>query len=105
VLSYVVSERRREIGIRMAIGAGRPQVLRLVLVGGLRLAALGLVLGVAGAALATRLMASLLHGVTPFDPAAFAGAAGSLLLVSAAACLLPALRATRVNPVSALRAE
>ena len=105
VLSYVVSERRREIGIRMAIGAGRPQVLGLVLRGGLKLAAAGLALGVAGALLATRLMASLLHGVTPFDPVAFAGAAGALLLVSAAACLLPALRATRVNPVSALRAQ
>jgi putative ABC transport system permease protein len=103
VLSYVVSERHREIGIRMAVGAGQSQVLGLVLWGGLRLAAVGLALGVLGALLTTRLMASLLHGVTPFDLPAFAGAAGSLLVVSAVACLVPAFRATRVDPVRALR--
>jgi ABC-type antimicrobial peptide transport system permease subunit len=105
VHSYVVSERQREIGIRMAIGAARGQVLGLVLWGGLKMAAVGLALGVAGALLTTRLMASLLHDVTPFDLTAFAGAAGSLLLVSAVACLLPAFKATRVDPVRALRAE
>jgi putative ABC transport system permease protein len=105
VLSYVVSERRREIGIRMAIGAARPQVLGLVLWGGLKLAAIGLAIGVGAALLTTQLMASLLHGVTPFDLPAFAGAAGSLLLVSAVACLLPAFKATRVDPVRALRAD
>jgi putative ABC transport system permease protein len=103
VLSYVVSERQREIGIRMAVGAGQPQVLGLVLWGGLKLSVLGLAIGVAGALLTTRLMATLLHGVTPFDLPAFAGAAGALLVVASAACLLPALRATRVDPVRALR--
>ena len=103
VLAYVVSERQREIGIRMAIGAGREQVLGLVLWGGLRLTAIGLVIGVAGALVTTRLMATLLYGVTPFDLAAFAGAAGALVVVAAGACLVPAFRATRVNPVTALR--
>jgi ABC-type antimicrobial peptide transport system permease subunit len=104
VLSYVVSERQREIGIRMAIGAGQGQVLGLVLWGGLKLTALGLVIGIGGALAATQLMASLLHGVTPFDLPAFAGASGALFVVAATACLLPAIRATRVSPVKVLRA-
>jgi predicted permease len=103
VLSYVVSERQREIGIRIAIGADRRQVLGLVLWGGIKLSVAGLALGLAGALGTTRLMESLLFGVTPFDPPAFAAAGLALLAVSAGACLLPALRATRVSPVRALR--
>jgi putative ABC transport system permease protein len=105
VLSYVVSERRREIGIRIAIGADRRRVLGLVMTGGLKLAVAGVALGVGGALLTTRVMAALLHGVTPFDAVAFAWAAAALLAVSAVACLIPALRATRLDPVLALRAE
>jgi predicted permease len=105
VLAYVVSQRQREIGIRMAVGAGRWQVLELVLWGGLRLSIVGLAVGLAGALALTRLMATLLYGVTPFDALTFASAGGLLLVVATAACLLPAYRATRVNPVRALRAE
>jgi ABC-type antimicrobial peptide transport system permease subunit len=105
VLSYVVSERQREIGIRIAIGADPRQVLGLVLWGGLRLSAAGLALGLIGAMATTGLMASLLYGVTPFDLPAFAAAGLALLVVSAGACLLPALRATRISPVRALRAD
>jgi len=105
VLSYVVREREREIGIRLAIGADRHRVLGLVLWGGLRLVAVGLALGMAGAAVTTRVMATLLHGVTPFDPATFAIAGGLLVAVACTACVIPARRATRVNPVAALRAD
>lgn len=105
VLAYVVSQRQREIGIRMAVGAGRWQVLELVLWGGLRLSIVGLAVGLAGALALTRLMATLLYGVTPFDAMTFVSAGGLLLVVATAACLLPAYRATRVNPVRALRAE
>jgi predicted permease len=105
VLAYVVSQRQREIGIRMAVGAGRWQVLELVLWGGLRLSIVGLAVGLAGALALTRLMVKLLYGVTPFDAMTFVSAGGLLLVVATAACLLPAYRATRVNPVRALRAE
>jgi predicted permease len=105
VLAYVVSQRQREIGIRMAVGAGRWQVLELVLWGGLRLSIAGLAVGLVGALALTRLMARLLYGVTPFDAMTFVSAGGLLLVVATAACLLPAYRATRVNPVRALRTE
>ncbi len=103
VLSSVVRARQREIGIRMAIGADRMSVLGLVLAGGLKLSALGLALGLAGAFATTSLMETLLHGVTPFDPVAFAGAGTALLTVAAGACLVPAVRATRVSLTTALK--
>jgi predicted permease len=105
VLSYVVSQRRREIGIRMAIGAGRGEVIRLVLSGGLAWSAAGLAIGLAVAFAATRAMRTLLYGVAPFDAMTFASAGALLLFVAAVACLLPAIRATRINPVRTLRAE
>ena len=105
VLSYVVSQRRQEIGIRMAIGAGSRQVLGLVLRSGLVLTTAGIVIGLCLAALATRVMASQLHDVKPLDPITFAAVAGILLLVSVGACLLPAARAMRVSPVQALKVE
>ncbi len=105
VLSYVVSRRTREIGIRLAIGAGRGQVLRMVLRNGLALSLTGVVLGLAAAALVTRLIAGLLHGVTPGDPITFAGVGLGLAAVAALASLVPAIRATRVDPVVALKAE
>jgi putative ABC transport system permease protein len=105
VLSYVVSRRTREIGIRLAVGASRADVLRIVLRNGLVLSLSGIALGVVAAALTTRLMTTLLHGVTPVDPATFASVALGLSLVALFACLIPAWRATQVDPVIALKAE
>jgi len=105
VISYGVSRRTREMGVRMAIGASRAQVMRLVLSQGLRLALVGVVLGVIGAAAAGRLLESMLHGVSAADPIALGAAAGLLLLVAAAATLFPARAAARVDPLRALRSE
>ena len=105
VLSYVVSRRTREIGIRVAIGAGRGQVLRLVLGSGVGLALVGIFVGLAAAALLSRVMTTLLHDVQPGDPATYATVAGVLTVVAIVASLVPAWRATRVDPVKALKAE
>ena len=105
VLSYIVSRRTREIGIRVAIGAGRAEVLKLVLRGGVGLAMIGIVIGLVLAAALSRLMATLLHDVQPGDPATFATVAAVLTAVAVAASLIPAIRATRVDPVRALKAE
>jgi ABC-type antimicrobial peptide transport system permease subunit len=105
VLSYRVSQRTREIGIRMALGAQRPAVLGLIIGQGLRLTALGLVLGLAAAAATTRVFAGLLYQTAPTDPVSFFAAAVVLVGAALAACWLPARRATRVDPIDALRAE
>lgn len=105
VIAYIVALRGHEIAIRMALGAGRYTVLRLVLVQGMRLAFLGVALGSLGAAAVTRLLQSQLYEVTPTDPVSFVGAALVLAVVGLAATYLPALRATRVEPMRALRAE
>ena len=105
VVSYGVAQRTSEIGVRMALGAGRGDVLRLVVGGGLRLALAGVALGVAGALAATRAMATLLFGVTATDPATFVATTVALAGVATAASLVPALRATRIDPIEALRAE
>jgi putative ABC transport system permease protein len=105
VLSYVVSRRTREIGIRVAIGAGRGQVLRLVLGSGVGLALVGIAFGLAAAASLSRVMTTLLHDVRPGDPATYAAVAAALTLVAIVASLIPAWRATRVDPVKALKAE
>ena len=105
VIAQSVVQRTQEIGIRMAIGAQRRDVLGLVLFGGLRLVAVGVVLGLAGAFALTRVLQTLLFGVTAHDPLTFVGNAALLVAVATAACVLPALRATRVNPIIALRAE
>lgn len=105
VLAYSVVQRRQEIGIRMAIGAQRRDVLQLVLTSGLKLVGVGVALGLAGAFALTRVLQHLLFGVTAHDPAVFAGNAALLFAVATAACLLPALRATRVDPMTTLRAD
>jgi putative ABC transport system permease protein len=105
VLSYVVSRRTREIGIRVAIGADRGRVLRMVLASGLTLAAIGVVTGLVAAFAVTRLLRGLLHDVTPSDPLTFASVAAGLLAVAVAASLAPAWRAMRVDPVVALKSE
>jgi putative ABC transport system permease protein len=103
VLSYMVAQ-RREIGIRMALGAERAVVLRGVMGHGLNLACLGLVAGLAAALVLTRLMETLLFAVRPNDPATPAGVA-ALIAAVAAASLIPAFRATRVDPLVALKDE
>jgi predicted permease len=105
VISYSVSLRTREMGVRIALGAGRGDVLRLVLRQGVRLALLGVGAGALLAVLVGRVLAALLYGVSPLDPLAYALAATILLLVAAAANLVPALGAARVDPMRALRAE
>jgi putative ABC transport system permease protein len=105
VLSYGVSRRTREIGIRVAIGAGRAQVLTMVLGSGVSLAVYGIVAGLVLAFGVTRLLRGLLHGITPADPATFAAVAAALTAVAALASVVPAWRASRVDPVIALRSE
>lgn len=103
VLAYHVSQRTQEIGIRLAIGAGRTTVLSMVLTQGLALAGVGILLGWLGAFALTRVMQGLLYGVRPNDPLTFAAVAAALLAVALLAALLPAWRATRVSPTTALR--
>ena len=105
VIGYSVSQRTQEIGIRMALGAQRGAVMRMVVGQAMTLAAIGLAAGALGAWLLTRLMQKLLFGVTPSDPLTFVAVSASLALVAAVAASIPGLRATRVDPVVALRAE
>jgi putative ABC transport system permease protein len=105
VLAFVVSQRRREIGVRIALGATARDVIADVLGHGLRLAALGMIIGLALALAVTRLMSSLLFGISPTDIATFAGSALLLTTIAVVASLVPALRASRVDPLVALRDE
>jgi putative ABC transport system permease protein len=105
VLSYIVAQRTSEIGIRIALGAQREQVLRKVLLDGLRPALLGLAFGLVASVGAVRLIQSMLYGTQLLDPAVFAAVSATLLLVSGVACIVPAWRASRLDPMQALRTE
>jgi ABC-type antimicrobial peptide transport system permease subunit len=105
VVSYSVSQRTQKIGIRVALGARSGDVSRLVLREGVLLGTLGVGLGLAAALAATRVLGSLLFEVTPTDPVTLGGVAGLLLGVTLAATVLPARRATKVDPMAALRYE
>jgi putative ABC transport system permease protein len=105
VLAFQVSRRTREFGIRMALGALHSQVLTLVLRRGLRLLALGVVLGLGGALALGKILGSLLYQTNAIDPVVFGGVTALLALIALVACWLPARRATKVNPMVALRAE
>jgi len=105
VLSYAVRQRTREIGIRMSLGASRGRVLGEVLREGMRLAVLGLAVGIAGAFAAGRVLASLLSEVKPGDPLIFVATAGLLAAVALIACYVPARRAAKLDPMTALRYE
>jgi putative ABC transport system permease protein len=105
VVSYSVSQRTQEIGLRMAIGAQREDVLRMVVGGGMKLAAIGAVIGVAGALALSNVVATMLFELTPFDPASYSATAAVLLAVAMLACYVPARRAMRVDPIVALRQE
>ncbi len=105
VMAYVAGQRTHEIGVRMALGAQRRDVLRLVLGHGARMTLIGIAIGLAGAAGLTRLMSKILYGVSSIDPLTFAAVAVILLLVALAACYIPAQRAMKVDPMVALRYE
>jgi predicted permease len=105
VLSYVVAERTREIGVRMALGAEAGQVRRMVVLQGARVVAIGVVIGVGVAALSTRALGTLLFGVKSFDVATFAGMSASMVIVGLFASYVPARRASNVDPIESLRGE
>jgi predicted permease len=105
VMAYSVSQRKRELGIRVALGADRGSVLKLVLAEGMRLAVIGTVIGLAGALAASRLVAGLLYNASPLDPIAFTAVPLTLLGVAALAVYLPARRAARMDPIGALKSE
>jgi ABC-type antimicrobial peptide transport system permease subunit len=105
VISYLVAQRTHEIGVRMALGAQRSEVMRLILGHGARMVVVGVAIGSVVALGLTRLMTNQLFGVTAHDPLTFAAVAGVIILTAVAACYVPARRATRVDPMVALRAE
>jgi putative ABC transport system permease protein len=105
LMAYSVEQRTQEIGIRMALGAEPGSVQKMIVMQGMLLALIGVVIGVAGSLALTRLMSSLLYGVKPWDPVTFAVTAALLTVVALFACFFPARRASRVDPMVALRYE
>ena len=105
VLSYLVTQRMPEMGIRIALGAQRSEVMRVVLIDGLKPVLIGAVAGLAGAAVAGSLIRSMLYGASPYDPLVITAMIACLLATALAACVIPAWRASRVDPMQALRAE
>jgi ABC-type antimicrobial peptide transport system permease subunit len=105
VMSYIASERIHELGVRIVLGAQARDIVRLMLGGGLRLVAIGAVLGLVAAALSARLLSSLLFGVSPLDATVYAAAVLILAAIGIAATLIPAIRVMRTDPTVALRAE
>jgi len=103
VIAYSIAQRSHEIGIRIALGAQRGDVLRLALVQGMVQALIGIAIGLGAASALTRVMSGLLYGISPLDPATFVTLSLLLLLVALAASYIPARRATRINPIVALR--
>ena len=103
VIAYSVNQRTHEIGVRVALGAQQSDVFRLVVAGGARLAVIGVVIGTVGAFAATRVLTTLLFGVSPTDPLVFGGMAALLLVTATIASYLPARRAASLDPVNALR--
>jgi putative ABC transport system permease protein len=105
VMSFIVNQRAREIGVRVALGAQSADVIRLFLKQGMRLTVIGIVFGLLGAVAISRLLAVVLIDLSPFDPLAFGGVAVFLSVVALLACYLPARRATKMDPMIALRCE
>jgi ABC-type antimicrobial peptide transport system permease subunit len=105
VIAYGVSQRTKELGLRLALGADRRGVLALILREGLLVGLAGLSVGVVGSAALARVLESLVFGVSLHDPATYAGVSALLLLMACAACLVPAIRASRVDPMVALRLD
>jgi len=105
VLAYTVTQRTIEIGIRMALGAQRWQVVSLMMSGGLKPVAIGLILGLSVAAAVSRMVQLLLFSVQPIDPLIYTAVAGIFALIAGLACLLPSLKASRIDPLAALRAQ
>jgi putative ABC transport system permease protein len=102
-IAYSVSQRRREIGVRMALGAGRSAILKMVIGQGIKLALIGVAIGLAGALGLTRFLSGLLYGVKPGDPLTLAAVSALLIAVAFLACYIPARQATKVDPMAALR--
>ncbi len=104
-LAFSVGQRKREMGIRMALGASRPALLNMIVGEGLALAATGSAIGIVASLISTRAIRSMLFHLSPFDPVAFIGGVLLLLTVAACACFFPARKAARTEPVEVLRAE
>jgi ABC-type antimicrobial peptide transport system permease subunit len=105
VLAYSVGQRTGELGVRIALGADTPKIARLILCQGLKPAIAGIVLGLGGSLASTRLVQTMLYDVNPSDPIVLAGVVVLLVMIALVACFVPAWRATRIDPFTALRAE